>query len=61
MRWAEVAPRAWRLGPLAAGRLHVDADRLRAALDALLENAVKFTRERDAIELRARRDGAGRC
>jgi signal transduction histidine kinase len=53
MRWSEVAPRAWRLGKLTPGRLLVDPDRLRAALDALLENAVKFTRERDAIELRA--------
>ena len=54
MRWSEVAPRAWRLGPLAPGRLLVDPDRLRAALDALLENAVKFTR-------RARRDRAARA
>ncbi len=53
MRWSDVAPRAWRLGPLAPGRLVVDAERLRAALDALLENAVKFTTEHDAIELRA--------
>jgi signal transduction histidine kinase len=53
MRWSEVAPRAWRLGKLTPGRLRVDPDRLRAALDALLENAVKFTGERDAIELRA--------
>jgi signal transduction histidine kinase len=53
MRWSEVAPRTWRLGALAPGRLLVDPDRLRAALDALLENAVKFTQERDAIELRA--------
>ena len=53
MRWAELAPRAWRLGPLASGRLHVDADRLRAALDALLENAVKYSPPGAAIELRA--------
>ena len=51
MRWSEVAPRAWRLGPLAPGRLLVDPERLRAALDALLENAVKFTPD-------ARRDRA---
>jgi signal transduction histidine kinase len=57
MRWSEVAARAWRLGPLAAGRLRGDPERLRTALDALLENAVKFTVESDAIELRARRDG----
>jgi signal transduction histidine kinase len=59
VRWSDLAPRAWRLGPLVAGRLTVDAERLRAALDALLENAVKFTRERDAIELRSRSAGSG--
>ena len=55
MRWSEVAPRAWQLGPLTCGKLLVDADRLRAALDALLENAVKYTEAYAAIELRARR------
>jgi signal transduction histidine kinase len=60
IRWSEVAPRAWRLGPLTAGRLLADPDRLRAALDALLENAVKYTQERDTIELRARVEVAGR-
>jgi signal transduction histidine kinase len=59
MRWSEVAPRAWRLGPLASGSLLVDPDRLRAALDALLENAVKYTDEHAAIELRARPAGPG--
>jgi signal transduction histidine kinase len=54
MRWSELAPRVWRLGPLAAGRLLVDAERLRAALDALLENAVKYSSPGAAIELRAR-------
>jgi signal transduction histidine kinase len=57
MRWSEVAHRTWRLGPLARVTLLVDPDRLRAALDALLENAIKYTDERDAIELRARRAG----
>jgi signal transduction histidine kinase len=60
MRWSEVAPRAWRLGPLAAGQVRADPERLRAALDALLENAVKYTSERDAIELRSRVDDDGR-
>ena len=41
MRWSELAPRVWRLGALAPGRLLVDGDGLRAALDALLENAVE--------------------
>jgi len=60
MRWSDVAPRAWRLGPLVSVRLLVDRDRLRTALDALLENAVKYTCERDTIELRARADRSGR-
>jgi signal transduction histidine kinase len=60
MRWSEVAPRAWRLGSLVSGRLLADPERLRAALDALIENAVKYTREHDAIELRARTDGVER-
>jgi signal transduction histidine kinase len=55
MRWSEVAHRAWRLGPLAGATLLVDPDRLRTALDALLENAIEYTDEWDAIELRARR------
>jgi signal transduction histidine kinase len=59
MRWADLAPRVWRLGPLAPGRLLVDADRLRAALDALLENAVKYSSPGAAIELRARCDERG--
>lgn len=60
MRWLDVAPRAWRLGPLESVWLMVDRDRLRSALDALLENAVKYSREHTAIELRARSDAAGR-
>ncbi len=60
MRWSDVAPRAWRLGPLVAGRLRVDPERLRTALDALLENAVKYTWEHAAIELRASYDGVRR-
>ena len=60
MRWSGLAPRAWRLGPLASGRLHVDADRLRAALDALLENAVKYSPPGAAIELRATSAGTRR-
>ncbi len=53
MRWSEVAPRVWRLGTLARGRLRADEEAVRAALDALLENAVKFTDASEPIELRA--------
>ena len=60
MRWSGVAPRAWRLGALTSGRVLVDVERLRAALDALFENAVKHTPPEAVIELRARRDARGR-
>lgn len=53
MRWSEIAPRVWRLGPVAPGRLRADPEALRAALDALLENAVKHTEAHEFIELRA--------
>ena len=59
MRWSEVAPRAWHLGTLASGWVMGDAERLRAALDALLENAVEYSEPSAAIELRARRYGLG--
>jgi two-component system OmpR family sensor kinase len=59
IRWSELAPRAWKLGALAPGRLLADAERLRAALDALLENAVKYSQPQAAIELRARSAGRG--
>ena len=59
MRWSEVANRTWRLGPLVDITLSVDPERLRTALDALFENAIKYTSQREAIELRARRLGAG--
>jgi len=54
MRWSEVALRGWRLGAIAPGLLRADPDRLRTALDALLENAVKYSDEGASIELRAR-------
>jgi signal transduction histidine kinase len=58
MRWAEVAPRTWRLGGLAGGTLRADAEQLRAALDALLENAVKYSDVGDEIELSATAAGS---
>lgn len=58
LRWSGVAPRIWRLGGRSAGALRADPEALRIALDALLENAVKYTETGDAIELRAfGRDG----
>jgi signal transduction histidine kinase len=57
VRWADVVPRVWRLGPVVAGTLVADEEAVRTALDALVENAVKHTEPREAIELRARADG----
>ena len=57
VRWSGTVPRSWRLGDVAAGTLRADADALRIALDALLENAVKYTEPADAIVLSARRNG----
>jgi signal transduction histidine kinase len=57
LRWSGVAPRAWRLGSVAPGRLMADPERLRAALDALLENAVKYSEPGAGIELSARLSG----
>jgi signal transduction histidine kinase len=59
VRWSEVAPRAWQLGPLAAGILRADPDQLRIALDALLENAVKYSAPGDTIEIASRPEGDG--
>jgi len=59
IRWSEVAPRSWRLDVDLAGRLLADPEGLRNALDALLENAVKYTDPGDTIALSAHADGAG--
>ena len=58
MRWSEVARRAWHLGEI--DELSIDADEtwVRAALDALIENAVQYTDEYARIELAAVRSGA---
>ncbi|HEY2541914.1 MAG TPA: HAMP domain-containing sensor histidine kinase [Gaiellaceae bacterium] len=53
MRWSEVAPRMWRLEVDVTGVVRVDPEALRNALDALLENAVKYTEPHAAIMLRA--------
>jgi signal transduction histidine kinase len=57
MRWAGVAPRAWRLGGVLDVTLRVDVTWLRAALDALLENAVHHTADYARIEVAARGEG----
>jgi two-component system OmpR family sensor kinase len=58
-RWQPTAPRRWRLGRLDAATVMADRERLGLAVDALLENAVKFTSADDAIELSVASDLAG--
>jgi signal transduction histidine kinase len=50
-RWRLTAPRRWKLGRLDAATVMADPERLGLAVDALLENAVKFTSADDVIEL----------
>jgi signal transduction histidine kinase len=59
IRWSEVAPRGWRLGEVVSCSVQADPERLRTALDALLENAIKYSEDHSAIELRARLGSQG--
>jgi signal transduction histidine kinase len=58
LRWSEIGPRRiWRLGSVAGGTVEADADAVRLALDALIENAVEHTPQEGTIEIRARTEG----
>jgi signal transduction histidine kinase len=52
-RWSASAPRDWRVRADAGGFVAADGERLSYALDALIENAVKFTSNGGAIAIRA--------
>jgi signal transduction histidine kinase len=52
-RWGNI-PRRWRLGEVAEATVLGDHDRLVAALDALLENAVAHTEPGDTVEVSVR-------
>jgi signal transduction histidine kinase len=54
-RWMIAAPRRWQVEVDADGEVLADGERLEAALDALIENAVAATGPGDRILLRARR------
>ena len=58
-RWQPTAQRRWKLGRLDAATVMADRERLGLAVDALLENAVKFTSADEAIELSVVRDPVG--
>jgi signal transduction histidine kinase len=52
-RWRPTANRSWQLGPLEPITVHADRERLRLAVDALVENAIQHTRSGDKIRLSA--------
>jgi two-component system OmpR family sensor kinase len=58
LRWAAAADRHWT-SSVRVGMILGDAERLEAAIDCLVENAVKFTVPGDTIDIRARADGDG--
>jgi signal transduction histidine kinase len=58
-RWRPTVRRRWRIGRLDPATVLADPERLGLAVDALLENAVKFTRTGDVIELSVTSHEAG--
>jgi signal transduction histidine kinase len=58
-RWQPTAHRRWALGKLDAAIIMADVERLGLAVDALLENAVRYTVPGDVIKLSVISDQAG--
>jgi len=57
-RWSRTASRRWLVAVQAEGSLPADRERLEVALDALIENAVKFTGDGDGISISGRAEGS---
>jgi two-component system OmpR family sensor kinase len=57
-RWAATAPRRWQIDLAGDRVVQVDRERLSIALDALIENAVKFTDGEDRIVIASRPEGS---
>jgi len=57
-RWSAAADRRWAVDIGVEGVLVADRERLSTALDALIENAVKFTDRGDTIRITGGGDGA---
>lgn len=56
-RWAAAVPRTWVIDAAGTGVLLGDVRRLEEALDALVENALRFTGPQDVVRLSVRADG----
>jgi two-component system, OmpR family, sensor kinase len=50
-RWGPTARRDWRVHAPAEGFVNIDGEQIGHALDALIENALRFTAEGDMIEI----------
>ncbi len=59
-RWRPAAQRSWQLGPVGPATVSADPERLRLAVDVLLENAVQHTVAGQAIRLSVSWDGHSR-
>ena len=57
-RWSATADRQWRVSAPVKGVLTADEERLQSTLDALIENAVKFTHDDDRIAIVGRHEGS---
>ena len=57
-RWTEITEREWEVSAEARGTLVADRERLDAALDAMIENAVKATAPGGRIGLETRASGS---
>jgi signal transduction histidine kinase len=58
-RWMPTAERRWQLGRLDEVMVDADRERLGLAVDALLENAIRHTRDGDVIQLSVLSAGDG--
>jgi signal transduction histidine kinase len=56
-RWSTAAPRTWVVDAAPTGQLLADVRRLEEAVDALVENALRFTGTGDVIRLSVKPDG----
>ncbi len=57
-KWMPTAQRRWQFGRLDSALVSADPERLGLAMDALLENAVRHTRDGDLVELSVAADRA---
>lgn len=57
-RWSTAASRTWIVDAEPTGTLLADVRQLEEAVDALVENALRFTTEQDVIRLSVRPEGA---